>query len=57
LSWLGAVDRRGYRCARGGGIATFYTPEHAVEAFSFLAYRHQEWLLESRRCPSRSRSR
>ena len=31
-----------------GGIANFYTPENAVEAFSFLAaYRkNQKWLLE-----------
>jgi acetyltransferase len=31
-----------------GGIANFYTPENAVDAFSFLAAyrRNQEWLLE-----------
>ena len=48
-AWLGAVDRREATAAlEAGGIANFYTPEHAVEAFSFLAaYRHhQEWLLE-----------
>ena len=48
-AWLGAVDRREANDAlEAGGIANFYTPEHAVEAFSFLAaYRHhQEWLLE-----------
>ncbi len=48
-AWLGAVDRREATAAlEAGGIANFYTPEHAVEAFSFLAaYRHhQQWLLE-----------
>ena len=48
-SWLGAVDRREATDAlEAGGVANFYTPENAVEAFSFLAaYRHhQEWLLE-----------
>jgi len=48
-AWLGAVDRREATAAlESGGIANFYTPEHAVEAFSFLAaYRHhQQWLLE-----------
>jgi acetyltransferase len=48
-AWLGAVDRREATAAlEAGGIPNFYTPEHAVEAFSFLAaYRHhQEWLLE-----------
>jgi acetyltransferase len=48
-AWLGAVDRReAIDALEAGGIASFYTPEHAVEAFSFLAaYRHhQEWLLE-----------
>ena len=31
-----------------GGIANFFTPENAVDAFSFLAAyrRNQEWLLE-----------
>ncbi len=48
-SWLGAIDRREATDAlESGGVANFYTPENAVEAFSFLAaYRHhQEWLLE-----------
>ncbi len=48
-AWLGAVDRREAAAAlEAGGVANFYTPENAVEAFSFLAaYRHhQEWLLE-----------
>jgi len=48
-AWLGAVDRREVAAAlEAGGVANFYTPENAVEAFSFLAaYRqHQEWLLE-----------
>ena len=46
---LGAVDRVEASAAlEKGGIANFYTPENAVEAFSFLvAYRkNQEWLLE-----------
>jgi acetyltransferase len=49
-SWLGAVDRPEARAAlEAGGIVNFYTPENAVEAFSFLAAyrRHQEWLLEA----------
>jgi acetyltransferase len=48
-AWLGAIDRPEARDAlEAGGIANFYTPENAVEAFSFLAAyrRHQEWLLE-----------
>jgi len=48
-AWLGALDRHEAREAlEAGGIANFYTPENAVEAFSFLAAyrRHQEWLLE-----------
>lgn len=48
-AWLGAIDRREARDAlEAGGIANFYTPENAVEAFSFLASyrRHQELLLE-----------
>jgi acetyltransferase len=48
-AWLGAVDRREVTGAlEAGGVANFYTPENAVEAFSFLAAyrRHQEWLLE-----------
>jgi acetyltransferase len=49
-AWLGAVDRAEASAAlEEGGIANFYTPENAVEAFSFLAaYRkNQEWLLEA----------
>jgi acetyltransferase len=49
-AWLGAVDRAEASAAlEDGGIANFYTPENAVEAFSFLAtYRkNQEWLLEA----------
>jgi len=48
-AWLGAIDRPEAREAlAAGGIANFFTPENAVEAFSFLAAyrRHQEWLLE-----------
>jgi acetyltransferase len=48
-AWLGALDRPEAREAlEAGGIANFYTPENAAEAFSFLvAYRrHQQLLLE-----------
>ena len=48
-AWLGALDRREADAALAAGtIANFYTPETAVEAFSFLAaYRaNQRWLLE-----------
>ena len=48
-AWLGAVERPEAREAlEAGGIANFYTPENAVEAFAFLASyrRHQELLLE-----------
>ncbi len=48
-AWLGARNRVEMQAAlEAGGIANFYTPENAVEAFSFLAAyrRHQEWLLE-----------
>ena len=48
-AWLGAVDRGEASAAlEEAGIANFYTPENAVEAFSFLAgyRRNQEWLLE-----------
>ena len=48
-AWLGAVDRpEGAAALEAGGVANFYTPENAVEAFSFLAAyrRHQAWLLE-----------
>lgn len=48
-AWLGAIDRTEAREAlEAGGVANFYTPENAVEAFSFLASyrRHQGWLLQ-----------
>ena len=48
-AWLGAIERPEARDAlEAGGIANFYTPENAVEAFAFLAAyrRHQELLLE-----------
>jgi len=48
-AWLGAVSRRTVDDALGaGGIANFFTPENAVDAFSFLAVyrRNQAWLLE-----------
>ena len=48
-AWLGAIERAEAAGAlEAGGIANFYTPENAIDAFSFLAaYRHhQEWLLE-----------
>jgi acetyltransferase len=48
-AWLGARNRVEVQAAlEAGGIANFFTPENAVEAFSFLAAyrRHQEWLLE-----------
>ena len=48
-AWLGAIDRPPVRQALdAGGVANFYTPENAVDAFSFLAAyrRNQEWLLE-----------
>lgn len=48
-AWLGAIDRPDVHAAlERGGVANFYTPENAVEAFSFLAeYRNnQAWLLE-----------
>jgi acetyltransferase len=48
-AWLGAIDRVESREAlEAGGIANFYTPENAVDAFSFLAAyrRHQALLLE-----------
>ena len=49
-AWLGA-RRRATRCrarSTAGGVANFYTPENAVDAFSFLAAyrRNQAWLLE-----------
>jgi acetyltransferase len=48
-SWMGAVDRNEARQAlEAGGVANFYTPENAVDAYSFLAAyrRNQAWLLE-----------
>ncbi|HVN36527.1 MAG TPA: GNAT family N-acetyltransferase [Casimicrobiaceae bacterium] len=48
-AWLGSVDRPEVDAAlEAGGVANFYSPENAVDAFSFLsAYRrNQEWLLE-----------
>jgi len=48
-AWLGSIERREESAAlEAGGVANFYTPENAVEAFSFLAVyrRNQEWLLE-----------
>ena len=48
-AWLGALDRPGVHAAfDSGGVANFYTPENAIDAFSFLAAyrRHQQWLLE-----------
>ena len=48
-AWLGSVDQPETRAAlEASGVPDFYTPENAVEAFSFLAAyrRNQEWLLE-----------
>jgi acetyltransferase len=48
-AWLGSIDRREVRNAlEAGGSANFYTPEMAVDAFSFVASyrRNQQWLLE-----------
>ncbi|MCC7040846.1 MAG: GNAT family N-acetyltransferase [Burkholderiales bacterium] len=48
-AWLGAIARPPVQEAlEVGGVANYYTPEIAVEAFSFLATyrRSQEWLLE-----------
>ena len=44
-----STARRGAGRARRGGIVNFYTPENAVDAFSFLAAyrRNQAWLLEA----------
>jgi acetyltransferase len=46
-AWLGAVDRpEAGDALEAGGLANFYTPETAVEAFSFLvAYRRNQALL------------
>ncbi len=48
-AWLGVVDQPEARVAlEAGGVANFFTPEIAVDAFaSVAAYRrNQEWLLE-----------
>jgi len=48
-AWLGAVTRPDvHHALEAGGVANFFTPELAVDAFSFLASyrRNQEWLLE-----------
>jgi len=48
-AWLGALVRPPVQEALAvGRVANYYTPEIAVEAFSFLATyrRNQEWLLE-----------
>ncbi len=48
-AWLGAVNRPDVHYAlESGGVANFFTPENAVDAFAFLAAyrRNQEWLLE-----------
>jgi acetyltransferase len=46
-AWLGDIDPRGSRAyLEAHGIPNFYTPENAVEAFSFLcAYRRNQELL------------
>ncbi|MEO8848601.1 MAG: GNAT family N-acetyltransferase [Casimicrobiaceae bacterium] len=49
-AWLGAIERPDVHAALGaGGVANFYTPENAVEAFSYLGEyrRNQQWLLEA----------
>ena len=48
-AWLGSLEHKEARQAlEAGGIGDFFTPENAVEAFSFLAAyrRNQQWLLE-----------
>jgi acetyltransferase len=48
-AWLGVIDQPEARVALdAGGIANFFTPEIAIDAFaSVAAYRrNQEWLLE-----------
>jgi acetyltransferase len=42
-AWLGAIERpEAHDALEAGGVANFYTPENAVEAFSFLAaYRRR----------------
>jgi len=46
-AWLGMLGRPQVRAAlEAGGVPDFYTPENAVEAFSFLAaYRRNQALL------------
>jgi acetyltransferase len=46
-AWLGTLDHPQVRAAlEAGGVPDFYTPENAVEAFSFLAaYRRNQALL------------
>ena len=49
-AWLGDINPNERRdCLESQGIANFYTPENAVEAFSFLcAYRrNQAQLMEA----------
>ena len=48
-AWLGAINRPPVQEALdAGNVVNFYTPENAVDAFSYLAAyrRNQEWLLE-----------
>ncbi len=48
-AWLGALHRDEVQDALdAGGIASFYTPESAVDAFAYVAAyrRNQQWLLE-----------
>lgn len=48
-AWLGVIEQPAARVAlESGGVANFFTPEIAVDAFaSIAAYRrNQEWLLE-----------
>ncbi|MFO1306663.1 MAG: GNAT family N-acetyltransferase [Burkholderiales bacterium] len=48
-AWLGALERPLVKEALDAGhVANFYSPENAVDAFSFLAAyrRNQQWLLE-----------
>ena len=48
-AWLGALNRQSVDDAlEAGGMANFFTPENAVDAFAFVAayQRNQGWLLE-----------
>ena len=48
-AWLGVIDQPEARVAlESGGVANFFTPEIAVDAFATVAAyrRNQEWLLE-----------